>query len=88
MKGYGTCKEAPDHNAEGTSHCIHRRPVDDDYICCWCGDLFVGEDDEHPNEEHGQYHSARKHVYAHSPTQGNCLLCSQKESHPLHEVGP
>jgi hypothetical protein len=54
MRGEGTCPKALDDNAEGTSHCIHRRVRKGDFVCCWCGDLFVGDDDE-PGGRHGQY---------------------------------
>lgn len=60
MRGEGTCPKAPDHAHEGQSHCVHARVRHGDLVCCWCGDLFVG-DDEVPGP-HGQYKPRRRKV--------------------------
>jgi hypothetical protein len=54
VRGEGTCSKAPDHAHEGSSHCIHCRIRSRDFVCCWCGDLFISDDDEAPGP-HGQY---------------------------------
>lgn len=52
--GEGRCAKAPeDVAAHGDRHCVHRRPRRGDLICCWCGDLFI--DDDQPSGAHGQY---------------------------------
>lgn len=59
MKGLDTrCRAAPDDNLEGTSCCVHLRVRHNDYICCWCGDLFEG--DPFPTGRHGQYRPRRE----------------------------
>lgn len=58
MKGEGSCREAPDDNEEGTSHCIHLRVRNNDFVCCWCGDLFEGY--EASCGPHGRYQPKRE----------------------------
>lgn len=58
MRGDGQCARAPDNAAEGIAHCIHPRVRHGDFVCCWCGDLFVG--DETPPGPHGQYKPRRR----------------------------
>jgi hypothetical protein len=61
MKGLDTrCTKAPDDNLEGTSCCIHLRVRKGDYICCWCGNLFMGDDNSFPEGRHGQYRPRRE----------------------------
>ena len=62
MRGEDThCTKAPDDNAEGLSCCIHHRPRKHDYICCWCGNLFVETvDDWAAAAPHGQYRPRRE----------------------------
>ena len=59
MRGLDTrCEKAPDDAAEGSSCCVHLRVRKGDYICCWCGNLFVG--DEPAQGPHGQYQPRRE----------------------------
>jgi len=34
-------------------HCYHRHDGPGGYVCCWCGDCFVDDDNDHPT--HGEY---------------------------------
>lgn len=53
MRGEGLCSKSCEDNAEYPHHCIHARPRHRDYVCCFCGDLFEG--DEGAIGHHGQY---------------------------------
>jgi hypothetical protein len=59
MRGDGICKHAPEDSAEAPFHCLHIRPRHGDYVCCWCGDLFLG-DDIAATGPHGRYQPRRR----------------------------
>jgi hypothetical protein len=52
------CDERADDAEEGSSCCIHLRVRAGDYVCCWCGNLFEGDDP--PTGRHGRYLPRRK----------------------------
>lgn len=60
MNGEGICKKAPDYNLEGLSHCIHQRVRAGDFVCCWCGDLFVDDEEKADDAWHGRYKPKRR----------------------------
>lgn len=57
---WNSSDRCPDH-PDGEPHCLHQADsLSDGYVdevCCWCGDLFVGE--EFRRGDHGEHMPAR-----------------------------
>lgn len=47
------CEEHAKLNTGEEQHCYHDRNGGSEKVCCWCGDLFIGDFDK--GTRHGQY---------------------------------
>jgi hypothetical protein len=50
------CDAVPEEEACAPGHCTHSREAqhENDEVCCWCGDLFLGDDPD-GTHRHGPY---------------------------------
>ena len=46
------CRGRGDDDPFG-SHCLHHDCKNGGLVCCWCGEVFIDEPDEH--DDHGEF---------------------------------